>query len=171
MLAGRVAAILLLLLSACSAPVPSGTGQAGPGVRFVAPPGWSVRLEDPTGQAGRPLIGWLANRPLDPSCAPGSCSRPLSSLGTDGVLVWWFSYNCLPNCALPDAGRSLVGGREAARERADGDCGVEAARRELISVRVTPQRTDTLVVCSAAGATEGLADLERLLASVRWTVP
>ncbi len=140
-------------------------------MRFVAPPGWSVLLEDPTGQADRHLLGWLANRQLDAGCAPGACNRPVSSLGTDGLLVWWFTYNCLPDCALPDAGRTLVGGREAARELANGDCGVAAARRELISVRVTPQRTDTLVVCSGPDAGAGLAELDALLASIRWTVP
>jgi hypothetical protein len=140
-------------------------------VRFVAPPGWFARLEAPAGAAERHLVGWVANRPLEAGCAPGACSRPLTSLGTDGVLVWWFTYNCLPDCALPDVGRTLVGGREAAREVVEGECGVAAARRELISVRVTPQRTDTLVACSAANAGAGLAELETLLGSVRWTVP
>ena len=167
----RPAAIALLLLVACSAPATPGTPQAGPGVRFVAPPGWSVRLDDPAGGADRHLLGWLANRTLEAGCALGACNRPLRSLETDGVLVWWFTYNCLPDCVLPDAGRTLIGGREAARELADGDCGAEAARRELISVRVTPQRTDTLVVCSGAAAGQALAELETLLGSVRWTVP
>ncbi|MEO8246535.1 MAG: hypothetical protein ABI622_05370 [Chloroflexota bacterium] len=171
MLVGRLAATAVLLLAACSAPASSGAAQAGPGVRFVAPPGWSVRLDDLTGQADRHLLGWVANVPLDAGCAPGACNRPLTSLGTDGVLVWWFTYNCLPDCALPDEGRTLIGGREAVRELAEGDCGVAAARRELISVRVTPQRTDTLVACSAADADQGRADLESLLDSVRWTVP
>jgi hypothetical protein len=169
----RVLALLLFLLlgaAACSAPVPVGEPQRADGARLVVPPGWEARLAT-TRAAGRNLIGWLANVPLDVSCDPATCARPLGGLGEGELLVWWFSYNCLPDCALPDAGRTLVGGREASREVDGDDCGIGARRRELISVRVTPQRTDTLVACSGDDAHAALDELESLIGSIRWTVP
>ena len=161
---------LLVLAAACTPPAPQGEPLRADGVRMVVPPGWEARLSA-TRAEGRNLVGWLASVPLPAGCDPVDCDRPLARLAEGQMLVWWFSYNCLPDCELPDVGRTLVGGREAAREVDADDCGIGARRRELISVRVTPQRTDTLVACAGDDAALARAELDALLGSIRWTVP
>ena len=170
----RAGATLLVALTliACSAPLPAGSPATADGVRVTVPPGWEARFVSP-GEMGRlHQLGWLANQRLDPACDPLSCTDPIERLDPSGVLVGWFSYNCLPNCQLDDEGRTMIGGREASRRRASGECGsLAAASSELIMVRVSPQRTDILVACAGSDAGPGLDALEDLLASIRWTVP
>ena len=163
--------LLVAVLGGCATAVPPGTPTTIDGVRLVVPPGWESRLDADSGDGSRHLLGWLSNQPLDPACEPATCSNPVASIADEGVVVWWFTYNCLPNCELPDAGRTMIGGREAAREVAPGTCGMDAAQRELITVRVTPQRTDILVACSGSTSGDGLRELDALVASIGWTVP
>lgn len=163
--------LLVAFLGGCAAAVPPGTPTAVEGVRLVVPPGWESRLDAATGQGSRHLLGWVASQPLAPGCEPATCSSPVATIADDGVVVWWFTYNCLPDCELPDAGRTMVGGREAAREVAPGTCGIDAVQSERITVRVTPQRTDVLVACSGATAGDGLRELDALVASIGWTIP
>lgn len=167
----RRGVVMIALIAGCATPAPPGTPVAIDGVRLVVPPGWDSRL-DPTGvNDGRHLLGWVSSEPLDAGCQPASCSSPVSAVAEGGVVVWWFSYNCLPNCQLPDAGRTMIGGREAAREVTPGTCGIDAVQREIITVRVTPQRTDVLVACSGRAPAAALRQLEALVASIAWTVP
>lgn len=166
------ALIVALAMTACSAPLPAGSPVAAEGVRVTVPPGWQSRFVAP-GETGRlRQLGFLANQPLDPACDPVSCTDPIERLDPTGVLVGWFTYNCLPACQLDDQGRTMIGGREASRRMAPGECGpLSAATAELIMVRVSPQRTDILVACAGSDAGPGLDALEDLLASIRWTVP
>lgn len=160
------------MVVACASPLPAGSPLAADGLRITVPSGWEARFVAP-GETGRlHQLGWLANQPLDPACDPLTCSEPIERLTPAGIFVGWFSYNCLPNCQLDDAGRTLIGGREASRRRGPGECGaLAAATSELITIRVSPQRTDILVACAGASAGPGLDALEDLLASIRWTVP
>lgn len=161
-----------LVLGACAWAPPAGSPVTADGVRVTVPPGWEARFVAP-GEVGRlHQLGWLSNQPLDPACGPTSCTEPIAHLEPTGILVGWFSFNCLPDCQLGDDGRTMIGGREASRLRAAGDCGtLGAATSERITVQVGPQRTDILVACAAADADAGLAELEDLLASIHWTVP
>lgn len=163
--------LLVIFLGGCATAPPPGTPMAIDGLRLVVPPSWDARLDPAGGEGSRHLLGWVASQPLDEGCEPASCSSPVTAIDDEGVVVWWFTYNCLPNCELPDDGRTMIGGREAAREVAQGTCGIDAVQRELITVRVTPQRTDVLVACSGAAAAVGLRQLEALVASIAWTVP
>lgn len=168
---GRTLLVALMVVS-CAAPLPAGSPLAADGLRLTVPPGWEARFVAP-GETGRVhQLGWLANQTLDPACDPVSCTKPIERLTPAGILVGWFTYNCLPNCQLDDEGRTLIGGREASRQRAPGECGtLDAATSELVMVRVGPQRTDMLVACAGADAGPGLDAFEDLLASIRWTVP
>lgn len=120
---------------------------------------------------GEHLLGWIATQALDPECDPATCNLPISVIEPDGMVVWWFTYNCLPHCQLPDDGRTMIGGREATRDESAGDCAIGAAWSERIVVSVTSQRTDVLIACSGAEAEAARTGLEALLASVGWSVP
>ncbi len=163
--------VMLGLVAGCATPAPPGTPVAIEGARLVVPPGWESRLDPAGGDGSRHLVGWISSQPLASGCQPASCNSPVTAVADADVVVWWFTYNCLPNCARPDAGRTMIGGREAAREVTPGTCGIDAVQRELITVRVTPQRTDVLVACSGRVDAAGLRELEALVASIAWTVP
>lgn len=168
-------ALVAWLLMACQAPTPTGTTVSAAGLRFVAPPGWAARLDPPPTTGGTALLGWATNQVPSPACA-GACAHPISALAPDGIIVLVRRIDCLPNCQLPDAGRTLIGGREAVRQEIDGQVcealagpGASPVSAEAIVASVTPQRQDVFLVCAAAHATR--LELDRLIASVGWTIP
>lgn len=170
-------AALAAVFVACAGPTPTGTPVSAGGLHFVAPPGWVARLVAPDNPRGSELLGWATNqRPL-PTCV-GACEHPIDQLEPGGIVVWVQRVSCLPDCQLPDAGRTLIGGREATRQTIQGPvCGrlgngaANPGPAEVIVVSVTPQRQDVFLVCAGAHADAARAELERLLASVGWTVP
>jgi hypothetical protein len=171
--ASRVAwlALVVVIVGACQAPLPTGTAVSAAGLHFVAPPGWVARLDPPSTTSGGALLGWATNQLVLPACE-AACERPIDQLEAGGIIVWVYRTSCLPNCQLPDVGRTLIGGREASRRDAGQACGaVGGATAEAIVVSVTPQRHDLFLVCAGRQADAARAALDRLLASVGWTVP
>ena len=160
-----------LLLVACLPALSPGVSFRVDGARFTAPPGWDVRIGATDHAQGLATVALLANQPIDPDCQlPERCATPIDELAPADVLVLWVSDNCLPDCQLPDKGRMLVGGREAARITANVECGLGPAA-EMVMVAVTPQRTDRISACYGGDEPAARAAFDGLLASIAWTVP
>lgn len=166
-----------VLIVACGRSQPTGTPVSAAGLRFVAPPGWTARLDPPASTGAAALVGWATNQVPLPSCR-GACQRPIDRLEPGGLIVWVQRVSCLPNCQLPDAGRVLVGGREASRQTVTrpvcaelGNGVANPGMAEAIVASVTPQRQDVFLVCAGARAEAARSDFDRLLASVTWTIP
>ena len=176
----RLAAQLVLVAAlgvACQSPAPTGTPVSAAGLRLVAPPGWTARLAAPADAGGTTPLGWATNQVPVATCA-GACRQPIAQLEPGGMVVWIRRLSCLPNCRLPDGGRTLIGNREAVRQDVAAQvCGTlgdgpgNPVAAEAIVVSVTPQRQDVFLVCSRAGADAARAGLDRLLASASWTIP
>ncbi len=160
----------LVLVACLPAPAPGVTYSAD-GVRFTAPPGWDVRIGSTDPAQPLATVALLANQPIDAECRlPQPCATPLDELAPAGVLVLWVSDRCLPDCQLPDKGRMLVGGREAARITGDVRCGV-GPTAEMIMIAVTPQRIDRISACYGGDDPAARTAFEALLGSIAWTVP
>ena len=171
---GARGALLTALASvgvACASLTPAESAVSADGLRLVAPAGWSARLDPPSSASGGELLGWATNQPLLPACV-AACEHPLDQLEPGGTIVWIYRTACLPNCQLPDVGRTLIGGREASRRDAGRACDAYGdVTSEQIVVSVTPQRQDLFLVCAGRRADAVTTGLDRLLASVTWTVP
>jgi hypothetical protein len=166
-----------VVIVACGRPLPTGTSVSAAGLQFVAPPGWTARLDPPASTGAAALLGWATNQVPLPTCT-GACQHPIDRLEAGGLIVWVQRVSCLPNCQLPDAGRVLIGGREATRQEITGPvCGglgngvANPGVAEAIVASVTPQRHDVFLVCAGSRAEAARSDLDRLLASVTWTIP
>jgi hypothetical protein len=172
---GRLVLVgVLVPLVACASHSPgSSSGQVwdGQGVRFTAPPGWSLLsgAEAPSG-----VLVYVTNQPRAgcPSAAT-SCPSSVAQLQPGDVLVAWYVQHCVAHgCDLPAGDQILVGGRVAVRYPGPGFCeGLLASAEEVAVVTVTPQRVDRIVTCSRDPAPESTAALAAMFDSIQWRTP
>lgn len=180
----RLAAALIgglaIALSACAAPTSSGGGLERwdrDGVRFDVPAGWELLASTAATSGGSRRLLYLATQSMRNDCHTGAdaqtCSLPIDQLEPGGILVWWHTTACAgPACALPDGGLTQVGGRAATSVPPSDGCGqIGQTDASAYVVAVTPQRLDTIVVCSRDASAATLQALRAFLDAVEWRTP
>jgi len=145
-------------------------------VRFTAPVGWQVEPSgSPASSSGHWLV-FLGTQALHDQCGAGPtapCRPPLDQLLAGGVLIAWYTRNCAgPDCTIPDGQATRVGGREATILASQSSCGEIGETEEAdYLVAVSPQRIDTIVVCTR-GVTEATQrTIRSFLDGVVWRTP
>ncbi len=179
-LAAALVGGLAIVLAACATPTGSRGGLERwdrDGMRFDVPAGWELLASTAAASGGSRRLLYLATQPLRDDCTAGayaqSCRLPIDELETGGVLLWWHTTNCAgPACSLPDGSLTQVGGRDAVVvPAADGCGGIGQTDASAYLVAVTPQRLDTIVVCSR-DASAFTPDTQRaFLDAVEWRTP
>jgi hypothetical protein len=164
----------LVTLVACASQSPNGSsGQVweGEGVRFTAPPGWTLQAG---GDASSEVLVYVTNQ-LGAACpnSASACPSPVAQLKPGSVLVAWSAHHCVAHgCDLPAGDQVLVGGRVAVRYPGPGFCrDLMATEEEVVIVTVTPQRVDRIVTCSRDPAPETTAALATMFDSIQWRTP
>ncbi|HVT75479.1 MAG TPA: hypothetical protein VHD87_00500 [Acidimicrobiales bacterium] len=81
----RLAAVVLLLLTACASHVEPTTRFRGHGLAFTHPKAWAAwQFDQPM------LVVYLSNQPLHEPCHDNSCADPIDTLPRNSVLVAWY---------------------------------------------------------------------------------
>ena len=174
----------LSTLVACGSPSPgSSAGQVwdGEGVRFTAPPGWSLRaggelpsdIPSDIWESVTDYVVYVTNQQFT-GCGPGAEFCPLlAQLQRGGVVVAWSAHHCVAHgCELPAGDQILVGRRVAVRYPGPGYCrDLLATDEEVVVVTVTPQRVDRIVTCLRDPAPATTAALAAMFDSIQWRTP
>lgn len=179
-LAAALVGGLAIVLSACAAPTGSRGGLERwdrDGVRFEVPAGWDLLASTAAASGGSRRLLYLATQPMRGDCTitayAQTCSLPIDQLEPGGVLIWWHTTTCAgPACALPDGDLTQIGGREAtAVPRAEGCGQIGQTDASAYLVAVSPQRLDTIAVCSRDASAATLGELRAFLDAVEWRTP
>lgn len=180
----RLAAVLIgglaIVLSACATPTGSGGGLERwdrDGVRFDVPTGWELLASTAAASGGSRRVLYLATQTMRDDCTTRAyaqtCSLPIDQLKPGGVLIWWHTTICAGSaCSLPDGRLTQIGGRAAAAIPPAEGCGVVGQTdASAYLVAVSPQRLDTIVVCSRDADAAQLQALRAFLDAVEWRTP
>ncbi len=179
-LAAALVGGLAIVLSACAVPTGSRGGLERwdrEGVRFDVPAGWELLASTAAASGGSRRLLYLATQPMRDDCTTTAyaqtCSLPIDQLEPGGVLVWWHTTLCAGSaCSLPDGRFTQIGGRAAvAIPPADGCGQVGQTDPSAYLVAVSPQRLDTIVVCSRDPSAATLRELRAFLDAVEWRTP
>ncbi len=172
-------ALLVACAPAIEHPVPAGPAFESDEVRFVAPTGWQLQPSTAVFYgADVEIRTYLANQPLHEDCTDTSgellCDSPLvDPLRPDGMLVTWFSHECVARgCDLPSAPLIAIGNRQGVRVPYDQGCeGTGFTERSAYYVTVTPQRVDALFTCARDPSDVTRSAFLGFLDAIRWRIP